>query len=73
MAEAYLKDQKRVIPCAAWLKGEYGIHDLYVGVPAVIGGQGVERVIELELTPEEREMFDHSVSSVEDLIKQLRT
>lgn len=73
MAEAYLKDQKRVIPCAAWLKGEYGIHDLYVGVPAVIGGQGVERIIELELTSEERVMFDRSVSSVEDLIKQWRT
>ena len=71
MAEAYLKDQKRLIPCAAWLNGQYGVKDLYVGVPAIIGAGGVERVIELELTSEERTMFDHSITSVQALIKQL--
>jgi len=71
MAEAYLKDQKRVIPCAAWLNGEYGLKDVYVGVPVIIGAKGVERIIELELTPHEKTMFDHSVASVRELIKQL--
>lgn len=68
MAEAYLKDLKRVLPCAAWLNGEYGIKDLYVGVPAVIGANGIERVVELELNAEERKMFDHSVKAVQDLV-----
>jgi len=71
MAEAYLKDQKRLISCAAWLDGHYGIKDLYVGVPAIIGAGGVERVVELELSSEERAMFDYSVASVQSLIKQL--
>lgn len=71
MAESYLKDQKRLIPCAAWLNGQYGVKDLYVGVPAIIGAGGVECVIELELTSEERAMFDHSITSVQALIKQL--
>ena len=68
MAEAYLNDTKRMIPCAAWLKGEYGINDLYVGVPALIGAKGVEKIVELDLTPEERKMFDHSVQTVRDLV-----
>ena len=68
MAEAYLKDQKRIFPCAAYLTGEYGVQDLYVGVPVVLGAQGVERVIELSLTPEEQGMFDHSVAAVRDLM-----
>lgn len=71
MAEAYLKDQKRIVPCAAWLEGQYGVKGLYVGVPAIIGAGGAERIIELELTSEEREMFDHSIESVQALIKQL--
>ncbi len=49
MAESYLRDKKRVLPCAAWLNGEYGVKDLYVGVPVVIGAKGVERIVELEL------------------------
>ena len=61
MAESYLKDKKRVLPCAAYLNGEYGVKDLYVGVPVVIGAKGVERVIELEFNGAEREMFDKSV------------
>lgn len=71
MAESYLKDQKRLIPCAAWLDGQYGVKDLYVGVPAIIGAGGVERIVELNLTSEERDMFEYSIASVQALIKQL--
>jgi malate dehydrogenase len=68
MAESYLKDQKRVLPCAAYLNGEYGMKDLYVGVPVVIGAKGVERVVEIDLTSAEREAFDKSAMSVQTLI-----
>ena len=61
MAEAYLHDKKRVLPCAAWLNGEYGVKDLYVGVPVVIGAGGVERIVEIELNPEEKAEFDKVV------------
>ncbi len=64
MAEAYLKDQKRVIPCAAYLSGQYGVKDLYVGVPTVIGAEGVERIIEIDLNKSEQAAFDASVASV---------
>src|SRR5271157_3376422 len=64
MAESYLRDKKRVVPCAAYLNGEYGVKDLYVGVPVVIGAKGVERVVEIELNGSERAMFDKSVDSV---------
>ncbi len=69
MAKAYLKDKKRVLPCAAHLSGEYGLRDLYVGVPCVIGAGGVEKVIEIELEASERAMFDHSVNAVKGLIE----
>ena len=62
MAESYLRDKKRVLPCAAWLNGEYGVKDLYVGVPVVIGAKGVERIVEIELNGAERAMFDKSVA-----------
>jgi malate dehydrogenase len=68
MAESYLKDKKRVLPCAAYVKGAYGLDGLYVGVPVVIGAGGVERVVELSLAPEERAMFMKSVDSVRGLI-----
>jgi malate dehydrogenase len=68
MAESYLKDKKRVFPCAAWLKGEYGVKDLYVGVPVVLGAKGVERIVEIQLNAEERALFDHSVSAVRELV-----
>ena len=61
MAESYLRDKKRVLPCAAYLNGEYGVKDLYVGVPVVLGAKGVERVVEIELTGAEQAMFDKSV------------
>jgi len=67
MAESYLKDQKRVMPCAAHLSGQYGLKDIYVGVPVVIGAGGVERVIEIDLNKTEQTMFDSSVSSVQSL------
>ena len=68
MAESYLKDKKRVLPCAAWLNGEYGVKDMYVGVPVVIGAKGVERVVEIDLSSAEREMFDKSAASVMQLV-----
>ena len=67
MAESYLKDQKRVLPCAAHLDGQYGVRGYYVGVPVVIGAGGVERIVEIELDASEREMFDASVKAVESL------
>lgn len=67
MAEAYLKDQRRVLPCAAYLSGEYGVKDLYVGVPVIIGKKGVEKIIEIPLNDQEREMFEHSVQAVRNL------
>jgi malate dehydrogenase len=68
MAESYLKDKKRLLPCAAYLTGQYGVKDMYVGVPVVIGAKGVERVMELEFNGAEREMFDKSVTAVRTLI-----
>lgn len=67
MAESYLKDQKRIFPCAAHLDGEYGVDDLYIGVPIVIGAGGVEKIIELDLNKDERKMFDKSVDAVRKL------
>jgi malate dehydrogenase len=68
MAKSYLRDKRRLLPCAANLKGEYGLNDIYVGVPCIIGKNGVEKVIEIELTAEERAMFDKSVGSVKGLV-----
>ena len=69
MAESYLKDQKRVLPCAAHLKGEYGSSGIYVGVPVVIGAGGVERIIEIDLDRTERKGFEKSVAAVHGLIE----
>ena len=68
MAESYLKDQKRVLPCAVHVDGSYGIHDLYVGLPVVIGDKGVERVVELQLTAEEKAGLNKSAEAVKGLI-----
>jgi len=68
MAEAYLKDQKRVLPCASYLNGEYGVKGLYVGVPVILGAGGVERVVEIDLNGAERAMFMKSVESVKGLV-----
>ena len=67
MAESFLRDQKRVLPCASRLQGQYGLNDLYVGVPVVIGAGGVERIIEIDLDRSERAMFDKSVEAVQAL------
>ena len=69
MAESYLRDKKRVLPCAAWLTGQYGVKDLYVGVPVVIGAGGVEKVVEIALSTEEKAAFDKSCAAVRDLIE----
>ncbi|HXE03881.1 MAG TPA: malate dehydrogenase, partial [Methyloceanibacter sp.] len=69
MAESYLRDKKRVLPCAAWLTGQYGVKDLYVGVPVVIGAKGVERIVEISLNPEEKAMFEKSVNAVRGLVE----
>jgi malate dehydrogenase len=71
MADAYLFDRKRIIPCAAWLKGEYGVKDLYVGVPTVIGASGVEKIIEINLGAD-KAAFDKSVDAVRDLCKGIK-
>ncbi len=72
MAESYLRDKKRVLPCAAWLDGQYGIEGLYVGVPVVIGAGGVERVVEIELDAEERAAFEKSCAAVRELVEASR-
>jgi malate dehydrogenase len=69
MADAYLKDKKRVVPCAAWLDGQYGVDGLYVGVPVVLGAGGVEKIVEIQLDPAEKEMFDKSVAAVRGLVE----
>jgi len=73
MATSYLKDKKRVLPCAVYLSGQYGLTDLYVGVPAVIGAGGVEKVVEFPTNDEEKAMFAKSVASVQGLIDACKT
>lgn len=68
MAEAYLKDKKRVLPCAAWLTGQYGMNELYVGVPVVIGAGGVEKIVEIEMNPTEKAAFEKSCAAVRELV-----
>jgi malate dehydrogenase len=68
MAESYLKDKKRVLPAAAHLTGQYGVDDLYVGVPVIIGKDGVERIVEIELGDEARANFNVSVDAVKELL-----
>jgi malate dehydrogenase len=72
MAEAYLHDQKRMLPCAAYLDGPYGVSGSYVGVPVVLGAGGVERIVEIELNAEERAAFDRSVQAVRELCASVR-
>jgi malate dehydrogenase len=68
MAESYLKDKKRLLPCAAHLTGQYGVDDMYVGVPVVIGEGGVERIVEIELNDTARANFVVSVDAVKELV-----
>jgi malate dehydrogenase len=69
MAESYLKDKRRVLPCAAYLNGEYGVKGMYVGVPVVVGANGIEKIVEIDLNAAERAMFQKSVESVKGLIE----
>lgn len=69
MAESYLKDKKRIFPCAAYLTGQYGVKGLYIGVPVLIGAKGIEKVIELKLTGDEKAMLEHSIQAVQDLVQ----
>jgi len=69
MARAFLHDEKRLVPCAAFLRGEYGYKDLYIGVPAILGGAGVEKVVEIALEDEEKRMLDNSAKAVRELIE----
>jgi malate dehydrogenase len=71
MVEAIVKDKKRVLPAAAYLEGEYGLHDIYVGVPILLGAAGVEKVIEVELTTEEQAALKRSAEAVEELVRAL--
>lgn len=71
MAEAYLFDKKRILPCAAWLTGEYNVNDLYVGVPVVIGAKGVEKIVEINMTADEQDKFNQSVNAVKELVASI--
>ena len=71
MAEAILKDQKRVLPCAAYLEGEYGYEGIYLGVPVLLGSGGVEKVFEIELTGDEKAQLDRSAEAVRGLVSKL--
>jgi len=73
MAESYLKDQKRILPVAAYLSGQYCVKDMYVGVPALIGAKGVEKIVEVEFNAAEKDMFAKSVASVQGLIDACKT
>jgi len=72
MAESYLRDKKRILPAAVLLKGEYGVKNLYIGVPVIIGRKGVEKVIEIKLNSAERKMLKKSVSSVRKLVEAVK-
>lgn len=72
MAEAILKDKKMILPCAAYLKGEYGINDLFIGVPVKLGSQGIEEIIEITLTPEEEKALKDSAAAVEGLVADMK-
>ena len=67
MAESYLKDLKKQLPCAAYLNGQYGVKDLYAGVPVIIGKSGIEKIVEINLSTDEKQNFDHSINAVKEL------
>jgi malate dehydrogenase len=72
MAEAILKDKKKIMPCSAYLEGEYGIQNMFVGVPVKLGSNGVEQIIEVELTESEKEELKKSVDSVKSLVAAMK-
>jgi malate dehydrogenase len=72
MLESYIFDQRKILPCSAYLQGEYGVSDLFVGVPVIIGRKGIEEIIELDLTDDIRKEFNKSVNSVDNLVKKCK-
>ena len=72
MAESYLRDKKRVLPCAAFLEGEYGVNGYYMGVPVTIGAKGIEKIHQIELSAEEKAMFDKSFQSVKKTVDEIK-
>ena len=72
MAKSYLFDQKRILPCAAYLEGEYNVNGLFIGVPVVIGKNGVEKILELKLNSNEQAAFDKSIASVKKVIEEMK-
>jgi malate dehydrogenase len=72
MAEAILKDKKKILPCAACLEGEYGINDLFIGVPVKLGENGIEEIIEIKLTNEETEALNRSADAVRQLVEDMK-
>jgi malate dehydrogenase len=72
MAESIIKDQKKVLPCAAYLEGEYGIHDLFVGVPVKLGAKGIEQIYEIKLTADEQADLNKSAGAVKELVDVLK-
>jgi malate dehydrogenase len=72
MAESILKDKKKVLPCAAYLEGEYGLHGIFVGVPVKLGAGGIEQIYEVKLTDEERVMLGKSAESVREMVEVLK-
>ncbi|NUY39386.1 malate dehydrogenase [Wolbachia endosymbiont of Litomosoides brasiliensis] len=71
MLESYLRDERRILPCATYLNGEYGVKDLFIGVPVIIGKNGIEKVLEIKMDNNEQEMFNKSVNAVKELVKSL--
>ena len=69
MAESFIKDLKKQLPCAAYLNGEYGVKDIYAGVPVIIGKNGVEKVVEIKLSSDEKDQFNKSIKAVQDLFE----
>jgi malate dehydrogenase len=72
MAEAIVKDKRRILPCAAWLQGEYGLKDLFLGVPCLLGANGLERIVEVELDADEKEALRHSADHVRETVAALK-
>jgi malate dehydrogenase len=71
MVEAFILDKREVLPAAAYLEGEYGVNGLYAGVPVIIGGEGVERIVTIDLTPAEKKAFESSVAHVKELVEAM--
>ena len=72
MAQSILRDEKQLLPCAAYLTGQYGLNDIYMGVPCVLGAAGMEKVVQVHFTPDEKALMDESIRHVKDLVATVR-